>query len=260
MEINQEPYSVKDVGKKAFLQSLLFPALFVILIWIVELLQVSTGVRLISLGVIPREIAGLPGILTAPFIHSGYDHLISNTLPLLVVGAGLFYFYPTLAWRVVVLVWSLTGIWVWLAGRTSSHIGASGLIYGYVCFLFFSGLLRKDTRLIAISLLVTFLYGSLVWGILPVDQTVSWESHFFGAVAGTMCAFYFRKDGPQRKKAQWEIDEENELRDTMKINADQETITNISDNGIESNQGPSPIHIRYIYKQDDDESQADKGF
>ena len=153
----------------------MIPVIFVILIWILELIQVNTGIRLLSLGIIPRHAEGLTGIITAPFIHSGFDHLLSNTLPILIVGAGLFYFYPTLAWNVILLIWSFTGLWVWISGRTSSHIGASGLIYGLVSFLFFSGILRKDRRLIAISLLVTFLYGSLVWGIFPVDQSVSWE-------------------------------------------------------------------------------------
>ena len=106
------------------------------------------------------------------------------------------------------MIWLFTGFWVWLAARDSSHIGASGLIYGFVCFLFFSGLLRKDTRLMAVSLLVTFLYGSMVWGILPVDQSISWESHLFGSIAGIFCAYYYRADGPQRPKSQWEIDEE----------------------------------------------------
>lgn len=250
-------------GRSKFLKSLLYPGIFVSLLWIVELLQVVYDTRLWSLGIIPLSPEGLTGIITAPFIHAGFDHLLSNTLPLLVVGSGLYYFYPTLANRVVLLVWIFTGIWVWLSGRTSSHIGASGLIYGFVCFLFFSGLLRRDTRLVAISLLVTFLYGSLVWGILPVDQSVSWESHLFGAVAGTLSALYYRKDGPQRPKAQWEIDEEEELANEMKqfengieSTTDPESILSDSSHKIDS----SAIKVTYIYKQNGDEKQADKGF
>ena len=160
------------------------------------------------MGVIPRTISGIPGIFFAPFIHGNYEHLLSNTLPLLVVGSGLIYFYGEIAKSVLLMIWFFTGFWVWLAARQESHIGASGLIYGLVCFLFLSGILRKDTRLLAVSLLVTFLYGSLVWGILPVDQSISWESHLFGSIAGFFCAVYYRKLGPQRPKAQWEIDEE----------------------------------------------------
>ena len=185
-----------------------WPLFFVILLWIIELLSVYFDYRLLWLGVIPRTISGIPGIFFSPFIHGNYEHLLSNTLPLLVVGSGLIYFYGEIAKSVLLMIWFFTGFWVWLAARQESHIGASGLIYGLVCFLFLSGILRKDNRLLAVSLLVTFLYGSLVWGILPVDQSISWESHLFGSVAGFFCAVYFRKLGPQRPKAQWEIDEE----------------------------------------------------
>ena len=185
-----------------------WPLFFVILLWIIELLSVYFDYRLLWLGVIPRTISGIPGIFFSPFIHGNYEHLLSNTLPLLVVGSGLIYFYGEIAKSVLLMIWFFTGFWVWLAARQESHIGASGLIYGLVCFLFLSGILRKDTRLLAVSLLVTFLYGSLVWGILPVDQSISWESHLFGSIAGFFCAVYYRKLGPQRPKAQWEIDEE----------------------------------------------------
>jgi membrane associated rhomboid family serine protease len=188
-----------------------FPLLFVIILWIIEGLEVTTGVRLIWLGVIPRTISGIPGIFFSPFIHGNYEHLLSNTMPLLVVGCGVIYFYRDIAINVIAMIWLFTGFWVWLAARPEAHIGASGIIYGLVCFLFFSGVLRKDTRLLAVSLLVTFLYGSMVWGILPIDQSISWESHLFGSVAGIFCAVYYRKLGPQRPKAQWEIDEELEL-------------------------------------------------
>lgn len=201
--------SVKKVDKTVK-RAIVYPLLFVLFLWCIEVLENYFQFRLISLGVIPRTIEGLPGILTAPFIHSGVDHLLSNTLPLLVVGTGLIYFYGSIAKRVILMIWLFTGFWVWLAARPEPHIGASGLIYGFVVFLFFSGLLRKDTRLMAISMLVTFLYGSLVWGILPIDQSISWESHFFGSVAGLFSAVYYRKEGPQRPKAQWEIEEEQE--------------------------------------------------
>ncbi len=246
-------------AKQTFFRSLLYPGLFIILIWIVEIVQEFSGTRIWSMGILPRRMEGLTGILTAPFLHAGIDHLLSNTLPLLIVGAGLIYFYPTLAGRVIIMVWLFGGIWVWLSGRDSSHIGASGLIYGLVVFLFFSGLLRKETRLIAISLLVTFLYGSLVWGILPVDQSVSWESHLFGAIAGFLCAIYFRKDGPERPKAQWEIDEEYELLHP-EIKDEQEVNSSVPESGNDQKPDSSPVQIRYIFKPDTDEKQADKGF
>jgi membrane associated rhomboid family serine protease len=106
------------------------------------------------------------------------------------------------------MIWLFTNFWVWLAARPDPHIGASGLIYGFVCFLFFSGVIRRNKSLLAISMLVTFLYGSMVWGILPVSQSISWESHLFGSVAGIFAAIYFRKEGPQRVVKVWEEETE----------------------------------------------------
>ncbi|MCX6291440.1 MAG: rhomboid family intramembrane serine protease [Bacteroidetes bacterium] len=193
-------------------------------------------------GILPRQAEGLIGIITAPFIHANYDHLLSNTLPLLVVGSGLIYFYREIAFRMISLIWLFTGFWVWIAARPDSHIGASGLIYGFVVFLFFSGIFRKDRRLLSISLLVTFLYGGMVWGILPVDQTISWESHLFGSLAGILCAVYFRKEGPQAVVHVWEEDDAIE-----------------TGNEYWKEQNPSPIppstdsmEINYSYKKNDD--------
>ena len=222
------------------------------ILWAIEGLSELFKVRIIELGVIPRTLEGLPGIIFSPFIHSGIDHLLSNTLPLLVVGSGIFYFYKEIAIRVISLVWLFTGFWVWLAARDSSHIGASGLIYGFVCFLFFSGLLRKDTRLLAVSLLVTFLYGSMVWGILPVDQSISWESHLFGSVAGIFSAIYFRKEGPQRVKPQWEIDEE------LEASAAEESADWIVDTEIGSDGDDYRINYHYVDKSNE-ENESQKG-
>lgn len=195
---------------KTIKRTVFWPALFLVILWLIEWYAETGHTRWISLGIYPRTVEGLTGIFTAPFIHGGLDHLLSNSLPLLIVGTGLFYFYHQIAFRVIGLIWFLTGFWVWLAARQVTHIGASGLIYGFVCFLFFSGLIRKDTRLAAVSMLVAFVYGSMVWGILPVDQAISWESHLLGAFAGVFTAIAFRKYGPPRQKAQWEIEEEME--------------------------------------------------
>jgi membrane associated rhomboid family serine protease len=238
--------------KSVLLKTIFWPVCFVAILWAIEGLSELFKVRFIELGVIPRTLEGLPGIIFSPFIHSGIDHLLSNTLPLLVVGSGIFYFYKEIAIRVISLVWLFTGFWVWLAARDSSHIGASGLIYGFVCFLFFSGLLRKDTRLLAVSLLVTFLYGSMVWGILPVDQSISWESHLFGSVAGIFSAIYFRKEGPQRVKPQWEIDEE------LEASAAEESADWIVDTEIGSDGDDYRINYHYVDKSNE-ENESQKG-
>jgi len=251
-----------------FRWSLLLPSVFVALLWVIELVQVFLEDRFTFLGIIPRTVDGLLGIITGPLIHAGYEHLLSNTLPLLIVGTGLIYFYRQIAFRVLAMIWLFTGFWVWLSARQEAHIGASGLIYGLVCFLFFSGLLRKDTRLMAVSMLVTFLYGSLVWGILPVDQSISWESHAFGSVAGIFCAIYYRKEGPQRPKAQWEIDEELEKNSPQSENELEKVLIESAENENEPGRGEGQsmaepgdgsivptapaMNIRYMYKENSD--------
>jgi len=221
-------------------KSILYPFLFVALLWIIQLLQSRLKWDMSGYGIRPRTMEGLLGIITGPLVHANYDHLLSNTLPLLVVGTGLIYFYQEIAFRVMPLIYLFTGCWVWIAARPDSHIGASGLIYGFVCFLFFSGIFRKDRRLLAISLLVTFLYGSMVWGILPVDQTISWESHLFGSVAGVLCAVFFRKEGPQMVQYTWEEEEDSTGDEFWK-----------EENQNEQKPPDPPVTINYLYKEED---------
>jgi membrane associated rhomboid family serine protease len=243
---------MEQKGKSEIIRSTAFPLLFTALIWLIEFGTYLSGARLFSLGILPRTPEGLLGIITSPFIHGDLDHILSNTAPLLIVGSGMIYFYKELAYRVMAMIWLLTGFWVWMFARSEWHIGASGLIYGFVCFLFFSGIFRRDTRLTAISLLVTFLYGSLVWGILPINQLVSWESHLFGSVAGIFSAYYYRLDGPVKPKPQWEIDEENELLNPTPANETEVEIVN-EESGI------SEIKINYTIVEKPSEPTDNKG-
>jgi len=151
-------------------------------------------------GVWPLSGAGLKGILAAPLLHGSLQHWLRNSVTLLVLGAALFYFYPKVAWRVWWLTWLLGGVGVWLIGRPSFHIGASGLIYAWAAFLFFSGALRRQMHLLALSLAVAFFYGGLVWGILPLQTQVSWEAHLSGGAAGLFAALVFRKVPTFRQK------------------------------------------------------------
>jgi len=228
--------------KTAFRKSLFYPVLFVSILWIIRLLEEHYHWHLAVLGIHPLSPDGLLGIITAPFIHSGFEHLASNTPPLLIVGTGLFYFYKEIALRVIGIIWLFTNFWVWLAARPDYHIGASGLIYGFVVFLFFSGIFRGDRRLLAISLLVTFLYGSLVWGILPVNQAISFESHLFGSIAGFLCAVYFRKEGPQKVQHVWVDDDLPDGDEYWKVDA------------LPGEDQPTPppeqqVNINYVYKE-----------
>lgn len=161
-------------------------------------------------GVYPRDVDGLKGILFYPLIHGSLEHLFNNSVPLLVLLFTLFFFYPTIAFRTVVFIYLFSGVWIWISARQNFHIGASGVVYGLAAFLFFSGLFRRDNRMIAISLMVAFLYGGMVWGIFPIQERVSWEGHLWGAISGIALAWYYRKEGPQRKLYQWQIDEINE--------------------------------------------------
>jgi membrane associated rhomboid family serine protease len=182
--------------KKKLVQSLIFPVLFLLIIWLVKIAEIVLNTNFVYLGLYPLKWSGLVGIITAPLIHADLRHLFDNSVPLLILSTALFYFYRPVAFRVFFLTWVVTGILVWFGGRSSYHIGASGLIYGFASFLFFSGIIRNSINLMAISLLVVFMYGGLVWGILPYDYKISWESHMFGALTGLCLAIIYRQYGP----------------------------------------------------------------
>ncbi len=185
-------------------------ATFVLLLWLLEVLDLSFGLNLSRLGVYPRELQGLPGVLAAPLIHGGWLHLISNSFALLVLGTVLLYGYPRSALALLVLVWLGSGIGVWLFARGSYHFGASGLTHGLMFFIFVSGILRHDRLSIALSMIVFFLYGGMVWTVFPTGPGVSFESHFFGAIMGVTGAFvlFGRDPLPPEKHYDWEGDDE----------------------------------------------------
>ncbi len=195
--------------RKKLLLSMLIPVVFIILLWLIKFMGTQLDSSFYYLGIYPQKIRGLTGIITSPFIHNDYKHLFNNSIPVFVLGTAIFYFYSDIAFRVIGWSWLLTGLLVWIAGRDSWHIGASGLVYSLASFLFFSGILRKDLRLMALSLLVVFLYGSMVWGMFPlIDIHVSWESHMLGAGVGLILAILYRKKGPQRKLPDWYYEDE----------------------------------------------------
>jgi membrane associated rhomboid family serine protease len=179
------------------------------LLWVIYLITYLFEIPTFKLGILPRNFSGLVGIFTSPLIHGGFSHLVSNSTPLIFMGLGIFYFYPKVAYKVFTVIYFGTGILVWIFAREVYHIGASGIIYGFASFLFFSGIFRKDNRSIALALVVIFLYGGLIWGVLPVEKGVSWESHLFGAIVGVITAFIFRKIDPP-KRYEWE-DEESDI-------------------------------------------------
>lgn len=194
--------------QKVILKSFIPPLFFIALLWIIKIIEITVPINFDKYGVLPRHFEGLIGIITSPLIHGDFEHLISNSIPLLILSAGLIYFYKEVAAKVFFLVYFLSGFWLWLIGRESYHIGASGVLYGLTTFIFFSGILRRHTGLMALSLIVVFLYGGLIWGIFPLFKQMSWEAHLCGSLAGILLAFVYRKEGPQRKEYEWESEEE----------------------------------------------------
>jgi membrane associated rhomboid family serine protease len=190
--------------RKKFLLSIIIPSVMVLFMWLVKITETLFEADLTSLGIYPLEAKGLPGIILSPFIHENFRHLLNNTLPLFMLSIALFFFYSEIALKVLSWTWVLTGLLVWVGGREAWHIGASGLVYGLASFLFFSGIIRRYYRLVALSLLIVFLYGEMVWGIFPgVYQNVSWESHMLGFVSGIILAIWYRKEGPQEPEVEW---------------------------------------------------------
>ena len=176
---------------------------FVALIWLIPLL--GWGLGLESWGVRPRQLIGLPGILVAPLLHADFTHLIANSLPLLVLGTAMFHVYPYAAFRVLPAIYLGPGIAVWLFARDGVHVGASGLVYGLVSYVLVAGLIRRDRRAIATSLIVAFMYGTLAWGMLPINPRVSWETHLAAALIGIFMAIVLRhRDNPPRVRYSWE--------------------------------------------------------
>ncbi|WOK08825.1 rhomboid family intramembrane serine protease [Imperialibacter roseus] len=178
--------------RKLFRESVFITLAFVGVLWCVKSWEYATSVDLSFLGIYPRTLKGSLGIVTSPFIHGDIQHLLSNTFPLAILGVGLFFFFRKIALEVFVIVYFSTGFWVWTTARPAFHIGASGIIYGLVSFLFFFGLIKRDARSLAVSMIVVFLYHGLFAGIFPFSDQISWESHLFGGLSGLFCAIHFR--------------------------------------------------------------------
>jgi membrane associated rhomboid family serine protease len=204
--------------KKKLLLSMIIPGIFIFFMWLVKIIEILFETDLSRFGIFPLTLRGLPGILFSPFIHADFTHLFNNSVPLFLLSLALFYFYSEVAVKVFVWTYLFTGILVWIAGREAWHIGASGLIYGLASFLFFSGIIRRYFRLIALSLIIVFLYGSMVWGLFPgVYKNVSWESHMLGFISGAVLAVWYRNQGPQKPVYDWMDEDDTEKSDEEEI-------------------------------------------
>jgi membrane associated rhomboid family serine protease len=181
----------------------------IILLWLIKGIEIFFAIDIGHYGVYPRELSGLIGILFAPLIHGSFEHLFSNTLALFILLTALFYQYPRSAKQVLAIIYFGSGVGVWLFARDSYHIGASGLTHGLMFYLFLVGVLRRDKPAVALMMIVFFLYGSMIWGIFPTEERISFESHLFGAITGTFCAIIFRYSDPKlpEKTYSWEQDD-----------------------------------------------------
>ena len=207
-------------------RSLRFAFRLVLLLWIVHLGAMLLGLELGYLGVLPRTVTGLWGILFSPLIHADFTHLISNSVPLFVLTTILMYFYRRVATSAFLMLYVLTGLAVWLLadlplveailglGRGRSfHIGASGVVYALAAFVVASGAFRRNLRAVILALIVVFLYGGMIWGVLPTQPGVSWESHLLGGIVGVFVAYWFKESvehGEQRPQYSWEEQPEPE--------------------------------------------------
>ncbi len=177
-------------------------------IWFIWLSDAYLGLGLSRYGLRPRDVEGLIGIVTAPLLHGDLEHIFSNTLPLLISLTAVLYLYPNSALRVIPMVWLGSGLLGWFIGRPSIHIGASGFVYGLLAFVFLSGMFRQDLRSMGVSLAVWFLYGSMIWGVLPIRPQMSWELHLSGAILGIVMAVLYRNwDRVPLKRYEWEDDD-----------------------------------------------------
>lgn len=248
----------KDSEKKRISVSFLIPVYFVSILWLVFFAEYASGLDFSWLGILPRTIVGLRGILFTPFLHGSIGHLMSNSVPLLLLGGGLIYFYRHIAYSVFAWIWIIDGIGVWLLGRESYHIGASGLVYGMASFLIFSGILRKNRQLQALSLVVVFIYGSLIWGMFPFIPDVSWEAHLFGFLAGVYFSVHFLKEGPLNDPIpEWMTQEDEEETDPIKTELKSDHFDNTAlPVNKESADARQALRIHYSYREKEDDKET----
>lgn len=183
-------------ARAAFRLAVRLTLAFVALLWALLALDGLLGLDATPFGVRPRSVEGLAGILFAPLFHAGFEHLLQNTPPLVILGIAMLYLYPQASRAVLPAIWLGPGLAVWLFARGGVHLGASGLVYGLIAYVLTAGLIRRDRRALAAALAVAMLYGAAVWGVLPIRARTSWETHLAAALIGLALAFALRRRDP----------------------------------------------------------------
>lgn len=191
----------------------LIPITYVIAIWFIYWVEINFNFNFNKYGVFPRTLEGFRGVFLTHFIHSNTSHLFNNSIPLFVLLSSLFYFYRDVAYKVLLLGAVCTGFFTWCIARESYHIGASGVVYLLFSFVFFSGIIKKHYRLVALSFIVIFLYGSMIWYVLPIKDGISWEGHLSGFLVGLYFAIRYRNKGIVKEEHQFSQTEFDDLFD-----------------------------------------------
>lgn len=203
-------YKESATTRGSFFTALLWALVLNGIMWVIKGIELYQDVSFASWGLLPRSVSHAYGILTMPFLHGDFNHLVGNSTAFLVLTTLVFWIYPRMATGTLLIVWLLGGFWAWIIGRENYHIGSSGIIYGLAAFIFTAGLLSRNYRMLALSLLIVFLYGGLFWGIFPLQPEQSWEAHLGGAAAGVIAAFFYAGKYPKKKKYEWEDEPETE--------------------------------------------------
>jgi len=204
---------LKDFEKELFFHSILKSVIIVSILWVTFLINDIFGLHWNDFGMKPRNLDGLFGIISMPFLHGDYAHLFSNSIPLLVLLFSIFYFFHRKATLILLMTWFMAGVLTWIIGTEGIHVGASGVVYALAFFLVTISVLKQEPKLMAYSLIIIFLYGSIVWGFFPQlfpDKHISWEGHLAGAITGIVLAFFYKNEGPERKIYFDEEDDEEE--------------------------------------------------
>lgn len=237
------------------LETLVVPLALCFFMWLVYWFEIRFNFNFNNFGIKPGMLIGLRGVLFGPFIHSSLSHLWHNTLPLLILTAALLYFYKPISWKVLLWGTLVTGLLTWIIARPSTHIGASGVVYFLCSFLFFKGVWSKHYRLIALSLIIIFVYGSLIWGTLPgaVEDNISWEGHLSGLLTGILMALIYRKKVIfERDSYKWEQEDYNDQEDPFMRHFDEDGnfIELQEDSEEKENESDaSQLDIQYHYKK-----------
>jgi len=234
--------------KRKLIFAAIMAGFLLVLIWTIWFFEKAFHLDLSSLALRPRTWSGLAGIFMEPLLHGNLAHIASNSIPLFLLLGGALYFYRIAGLKAFGWIWILTGALVWCFGRPNLHIGASGIVYGLASFHAFSGFIRNDTRLMSVSLLTVFLYGSMIWGIFPIVPGISWETHLMGGLSGLFTAIYYRKDGPQPKQY---FDDESE--------DDSGSFCEPNNDGNQDNTGGFQVRYTYLPQVPDTDGQQNPG-